>query len=812
MNVFADTCDAFYQAGLPVIPLHRKEKRPIPNGWQRFCEEMPDPRQIEAWKRDYPQGNIGLPLGPASNICVIDIDTEDKGLVNDLVALLPETPWVRYGKKGCVLGYRFNGVKTFQVRDLSGKPIVEFLSTSRQVVLPPSIHPDTDQPYTAINPLYDVHHSLPELDTEVEAILRGFLKDKGIKLNQSGHSRMTEWVPRGARDVKMTEQAGLLAAAVTRGERSLLEAIGMMRAWKNHFVEQVAGDDVDGEKGVQNLIKFLKRDVLERNKILPTGWDDGLTEEDIAELGLNFSEESRSWTAGAIRDWLRDKFETIDHNNVDARTPIVDQALRRLANSPDMTPLEIENVLGYIRDTSRLGLTMHALRRRVREIVQGDDIEGVNHTEIARDLKARLEEISPVRFDKETFWRWAGAHWRELRKTEIFQEISDHYGHLPAAKKSSDHKGIMEILANQCAVPLCQLPVDGVNFANGVVLEDGTIAPHNKDYGFTYTMPFRYLPEEAHKADRFFKFLEDSWGEDEDFDDKMQALQEAMAATIFGVASKFQRAILCLGPPRTGKTQILKIMGGLVPPEGQTSVPPEKWGTEYMTASLFGKIVNLCGELANDKFIDGQAFKQVVEGANMTVNKKYGQPFSFTPTCANWFASNHVPRTKDYSGGFNRRWLVLEFTKPVEIKDMIRDLAEQIIVEEREAIAAWAVEGLKRLKEQADYTLPVSHERVMGEVARANNSVRFFIEESEKIGFEDMKNASNPISEDDLYNAYSFFCSAGTGVPPAPLFKFRRMIQELEREFKFRRKLMETASGGSEIKYFGLTHADRVAA
>lgn len=74
----------------------------------------------------------------------------------------------------------------------------------------------------------------------------------------------------------MTTMAGFYANAVTRGELSLLEAIDRMYVWKTCCVENVAGDDIDIEKGVRNLIQFLIQDVVgpKINRFLSDGIPD----------------------------------------------------------------------------------------------------------------------------------------------------------------------------------------------------------------------------------------------------------------------------------------------------------------------------------------------------------------------------------------------------------------------------------------------------------------------------------------------------------------------------------------------------------
>src|SRR3546814_5859537 len=66
---------------------------------------------------------------------------------------------------------------------------------------------------------------------------------------------------------------------------------------------------------------------------------------------------------------------------------------------------------------------------------------------------------------------------------------------------------------------------------------------HSPKYGKTFTMPFNYVPERAGEAHKWLRYLEDAWGDDHDYVEKVMALQEAFAATMFGIAPRFQRAI-----------------------------------------------------------------------------------------------------------------------------------------------------------------------------------------------------------------------------------------------------------------------------
>ena len=140
-NIFADNATQYWAVQMPVIPLRSMEKKPIPFGWQNFHDSMPDEKTRNGWLKQYPTGNIGLPLGKQSGVIALDIDTTDEELIRLIQETLPPSPWIRYGMKGKVLAYAYTGQRTFRIKASTGETICELLSEKTQVVLPPSIYP-----------------------------------------------------------------------------------------------------------------------------------------------------------------------------------------------------------------------------------------------------------------------------------------------------------------------------------------------------------------------------------------------------------------------------------------------------------------------------------------------------------------------------------------------------------------------------------------------------------------------------------------------------------------------------------------------
>lgn len=803
--IFATHAPALYKAGLQIIPLHQREKKPIPTDWSRFANQQVTPDQQASWLNQYPNSNIGVVCGEASGIIGIDIDTDDKTVFDAIMNCLPFSPWQRKGRKGLMIAFKWTPIKTHRIKNISGETIVECLSSKTQFVMPPSIHPDTQLPYTENVSLVDVLPTLPTLPENIEEILRQACTEAGVQLSHSGWSKVTEFVPAGSRDTTLTELAGLFAFAVVRGERTLKEAIGMLRSYHANYVEAVAGDQADISKHISNLVKFLHRDVLDRGKILPPGWDTDLSEEEKSQLGITLGINETEWKFEELRSHLQAQFEL--HPEGKARADAVEEILKKVARSKQLSKIDEERILRYIVDVSGLGVSMSVFRSRVRELRAGD-VVGNDHSEIARAVLKDLEQYNIIRWHGERFMKWAGAHWIEMDRNIVLAHISSHYGHLPACKKSSDINGIIKVMQFLAEQGIQRRPVRGVNFANGFLTQELKLIPHDPDYGMTYVMPFRYMPEEAGKFPLFAQFLSQSWGRDNDYQEKMAALQEAMCVTLFGLGAKFQTAILLHGAPSSGKTQLLRIVETLVPAEAKSAAAPDTWHDKFMPTMMFGKILNICGELSSKKLIDGQKFKDVIDGSEMHGQFKGQQIFKFKPLVTHWFASNHIPKSEDTSAGFIRRWLFLTFHYAVKDKDKIRDLGDLISAQERESIVAWAAQAITRLLKNQHYTLPKSHLSMVEDFSNFNNSVRYFLKESGKVMIQDIEDeaiAENFTDETRLYNAYWTFCAGPGGVKAASITVFRQMMRELSAEMGFKLRVSPGRLGMSQAVYERVT-------
>lgn len=808
MGIFRDFAPLYWGAGLPVIPLRERNKMPDITAWSAFGAEMPSEAIQQHWLASFPNGNIGLPFGSASGLCAIDIDTEDEALVSAIRDALPVTPWVRVGKKGMGLVYRWSGQKNFKLRGADGGMICEFLGLGNQMVMPPSIHPDTGQPYTANANLWEVMDDIQALPLDIEDRLRSLLGAAGFQLGAGGRSAPLDIVPAGERDVQMVRHAGYLSRVVLGIDKSatfsLSEAIDHMHHWVSQFMARKPGDDMDPGKGVAKLLEFLLKDI-EKGRTLPEGWDANLPEdwESHATIQLLRSKnETQRWTVGRARDWLGGKCAE-NPSDTDWVLARVQDLLAAVAKDDKFTEFDMRALIPHIqRHAAQLDLKKTDLLQGFKQARKGADSEEIweDHETIARAVMDDMQRDGEIRFHDGQFWQWNGSCFKRLPVEDIYLFIATNVKGSTIVRRHGDYQSVVSVLQRMCRGALIESEERGINFANGFVGEDLVVRDHDPKYGATFTLPFNYAPELAGRANRWFEFLHSCWGEEPDFEARVNALQEAFAATMFGIAPRYQAAFLLYGRAGTGKTVVLNVLRSMMPPAAIAELNPQHWGQRFAMTDLIGKAINICGELSESAFIDGRVFKETVEGSPIRDEFKGQDAFTFTPIAAHWFASNFMPASRDSSRGFTRRWRIWDFNKVIPETEQIKDLALIIVAEEREAIAAWALEGLRRLIQQNGYTTPACHETRIAQLRRINNSVQAFLESSPTIviGEGEMKGR-------DVYDQYVFHMrDVGRG-QPVSFERFIQMVEDLGLEVG----RVEDAMGTWEYVLHGVSQRER---
>ena len=146
MGIFADYAPIYWENGYSIVPCKPGERGTFVD-YAKYRHQRCSESELNEWVERFPNYNIALVVGEASNIGVIDIDIKDDEpeLLSKALSIFPRSPLERFGSKGLGILFRYNGQSHRQMK-YKGKVIGEIL-TNTIVLVPPSIHWKTGKPY-----------------------------------------------------------------------------------------------------------------------------------------------------------------------------------------------------------------------------------------------------------------------------------------------------------------------------------------------------------------------------------------------------------------------------------------------------------------------------------------------------------------------------------------------------------------------------------------------------------------------------------------------------------------------------------------
>jgi hypothetical protein len=178
-NLYAQNCMEYIDKGYSAIPGKYMSKMPSIKAWSNYCHQLPTKIEAASWCRNFPESNVDIALGKASNLIALDIDTDDTGLKELILKLAPPSSVAKVGSKGLTLFYRYSGEQTQTIK-FNGEMLVELLSTGKKTTIPPSIHPNGNSYKWRDNvTLLDIdNRELPLFPTHFFATLENLLRQK----------------------------------------------------------------------------------------------------------------------------------------------------------------------------------------------------------------------------------------------------------------------------------------------------------------------------------------------------------------------------------------------------------------------------------------------------------------------------------------------------------------------------------------------------------------------------------------------------------------------------------------------------------
>lgn len=304
---------------------------------------------------------------------------------------------------------------------------------------------------------------------------------------------------------------------------------------------------------------------------------------------------------------------------------------------------------------------------------------------------------------------------------------------------------------------------DEIPVENGILnIKTKELSEFNPRRVFFNKLPVKYDPTAVcPKIDKFFRDVLAS-------EDDINVLYE-LAGFSFLKDYKYEKAFMMVGGGRNGKGKSIELFKRLVGIENCCSAPLMSLVPESFTISeLFGKMLNLAGDIGNTDLKDTSMFKSLTGRDLVGGKRKFLKNINFENYAKFVFACNELPMVYDLSRGFWDRWVLLEFpytfvTKEeyditpdktfFKIKD--DDIIQKITTpEEMSGFLNKALEGLDRLLLNKRFSSTKGTGEVKSTWIRKSNSfVAFcydFIEDD----------ANGKINKKDLRKKYADYCKA----------------------------------------------------
>ena len=237
----------------------------------------------------------------------------------------------------------------------------------------------------------------------------------------------------------------------------------------------------------------------------------------------------------------------------------------------------------------------------------------------------------------------------------------------------------------------------------------------------------------------------------------IEYVQRMMGLSILGKV--FIEALLILyGEGGNGKSTfgnaVLKSLGrygGVISADALTvgckrNVKPE-------LAEAKGKRILIAAELEEGMRLNTSIVKQLCSTDEIEAEKKYKDPFNFTPTHTLLLYTNHLPKIGATDDGIWRRLIVIPFNAKIKPKKDIKNYADYLVENAGEYIIKWLIEGAEKII-NADFRIdtPQCVQDAIGAYRTANDWLAHFMEECCETG------NGLEAKSGELYQEYRAFC------------------------------------------------------
>lgn len=289
-------------------------------------------------------------------------------------------------------------------------------------------------------------------------------------------------------------------------------------------------------------------------------------------------------------------------------------------------------------------------------------------------------------------------------------------------------------------------PSNLINLNNGVYdLNTGKRKKHNPKYFFLYKIPWDFNPKA--NCPKIMKYLSST----------LKPKYITFTQELFGYCLSFDYSIhgifYLYGTGGNGKGVWADLLQALL---GRQNVVNKSItslaSNRFATALLYGKLVNICGELGRGALYNTDILKKLSSGDSIQAEFKNKDGFDFKNKAKIITSCNSIPACNDLSYGWYRRQYIIPFLKKFsDSKQEIISLQSKLITrKEMEGLLRWSLQGLQRLRKNAKFSYVEDRQE---QYIKMQENAQYFLNDNYiKAG------ASDIILFEDIYREYIKWC------------------------------------------------------
>jgi len=292
-----------------------------------------------------------------------------------------------------------------------------------------------------------------------------------------------------------------------------------------------------------------------------------------------------------------------------------------------------------------------------------------------------------------------------------------------------------------------------VFFNNGALdVHTGAVTAHNAAHRNSRVIPVDYDPSAT--CPEWQAWLADIFRNEPE---RATLLQEMIGWTLCRDHLGIEKALMLIGPGRSGKGTIIRVLRALLG-NGAGAFTLPTLDDNKALAGMRGQNVTIDSDAASPARTNARQivglFKAISSNEPVPVKLLYTQmPWQGALNCKLMLAANSIPTMWDDSAASANRWIPLVFDRSFLGNEDVT-LADRL-TNELQGIAAWAVLGLQRLAKTGRFTMPQSTRDELANMVISGSPIEQFITDRLSLGM----TKAHRVTETDLWTGYRAWCS-----------------------------------------------------